>query len=197
MKSEQFLAIGLTGGIASGKTLASQHLSRKYPVHDADLLVHELYKSDQQLIGQIADLFGSDVVENGVVRRDRLRKLVFNDADMLRALNKMVHPAVTNLLRQLIRQSKENHERSIFVIPLLCENGWNRELDGTLLVACNPEIQIERVIRRDQCCISEAENVISSQMSVEEKIKYCDWMIENNGSREDFLQSLDHWEGQL
>ena len=197
MKSEQFLAIGLTGGIASGKTLASQHLAKKYPVYDADLLVHELYKNDLQLISKIGDLFGRDVIDNGEIRRDRLRKLVFNDTGKLTALNKLVHPAVTHKLLRLIGHSRDRQEPSIFVIPLLCENGWTEKLDGTLLVACDPEIQIKRLLRRDQCSMSEAENIISAQMTVEEKSRYCNWMIENNGSREDFLESLDHWEEQL
>lgn len=197
MKVGQFFAIGLTGGIASGKTLASAYLSHNYPVHDADLIVHELYRTNSELIEAIGVRFGSGIVENGQVRRDKLRELVFNNRDLLQELSGLVHPLVRIELLSLIDQCRAKRRRSIFVIPLLCENGWAKQLDGTLLISCEADVQLKRLMERDKCTLEEARKIISTQMSANERRQFCDWIIENNKSPEDLITALRLWEDHL
>ena len=118
--------MGVTGGIASGKSLATKYLSSRYEIYDADQIVHDLYCTDMELIDSIGRIFGSHVIENGQVNRPKLREIVFNDRRLLPDLNALVHPLVGKSILNSIRKHREEKTRGIFDIPLLCENNWNQ-----------------------------------------------------------------------
>ena len=133
-------AVGLTGGIASGKSLADAYLSAYFDIVDADLLVHRIYAEDKALIRAIENAFGPDCIRDAVVYRPALKNKVFADPEKLRLLNQIVHPVVGKLLREAIEHARKNEVYTLIVIPLLFENNWDQKLDHVLLVGCHPEI---------------------------------------------------------
>lgn len=197
MKVERFYAVGLTGGIASGKSLASRYLADRYAIYDADQIVHHLYRTDMELIDSIARVFGSHIVCNGEVNRNKLREIVFNDRRLLQDLNSLVHPVVGKFILNLIQSHRDNKTRGIFVIPLLCENGWNSKLDGSLLISCSIETQIQRLLTRDGYSRLQATRIIDSQMPLGQKMELCTWILENEGVPEVLYDQLQKWEDSL
>ena len=197
MKVERFYAVGLTGGIASGKSLASGHLADRYEIYDADEIVHHLYRTDMELIDSIGRVFGSHVIRNGEVDRSKLREIVFNDRRLLPDLNSLVHPVVGKFILDGIQKHRHRKTRGIFVIPLLCENGWNSKLDGSLLISCSVEIQIQRLLKRDGYTKEHAIRMIDSQMPLEQKMKLCTWVVENECIPEALYEQLNTWEESL
>ncbi|MBW7875965.1 MAG: dephospho-CoA kinase [Candidatus Cloacimonetes bacterium] len=186
-------AIGLTGGISSGKSLAGTYLSRYVPVLDSDHLVHELYSSDQALINSIAEAFGSQCVgKEGVLRR-KLREIVFKDSAQLELLNSIVRPKTSEVLLSRILSCKASRQPQVFMIPLLFENGWQKELDHVLLLGCSVETQVARILRRDGTDAEDARLVIAAQMPLHEKQKLCDYYIENEGEPQELYARLDVW----
>mgnify|MGYP001313871246 CR=1 FL=1 len=197
MRVERFYALGLTGGIASGKSLASKYLSDRYAIYDADQIVHDLYRTDMELIDTIGRIFGPNVIKNGQVDRNRLREIVFSDRRLLHDLNSLVHPIVGKVIVDAIRKHRDTRTRGIFVIPLLCENGWNKKLDGSLLISCSVEKQIQRLYKRDGFSRDRAISIIKSQMPLEQKMKLCTWVIKNDDEPQDFFDRLNEWEDSL
>ncbi len=197
MRVERFYALGLTGGIASGKSLASKYLSDRYAIYDADQIVHDLYRTDMELIDTIGRIFGPNVIKNGQVDRNKLREIVFSDRRLLHDLNSLVHPIVGKVIVDAIRKHRDTRTRGIFVIPLLCENGWNKKLDGSLLISCSVEKQIQRLYKRDGFSRDRAISIINSQMPLEQKMKLCTWVIKNDDELQDFFDRLNEWEDSL
>lgn len=197
MRVERFYALGLTGGIASGKSLASKYLSDRYAIYDADQIVHDLYRTDMELIDTIGRIFGPNVIKNGQVDRNKLREIVFSDRRLLHDLNSLVHPIVGKVIVDTIRKHRDTRTRGIFVIPLLCENGWNKKLDGSLLISCSVEKQIQRLYKRDGFSRDRAISIIKSQMPLEQKMKLCTWVIKNDDEPQDFFDRLNEWEDSL
>ena len=197
MRVKRFFAVGITGGIASGKSLATEYFANRYEIYDADQIVHDLYRTDMELIDSIGRIFGSQVIENGQVNRSKLRDIVFNDRRLLPDLNSLVHPLVGKSILDSIRKHCEEKTRGIFVIPLLFENNWNQKLDGSLLIACTMERQIDRLLSRDGCSREQAIRIINSQMPLSQKMKLCTWIVENNSVPEKFIDQLKQWENSL
>ena len=197
MLVDRFHAVGLTGGIASGKSLASNYLADRYEIYDADQIVHDLYRNDMELIDSIGRVFGHHVIRNGEVNRDKLRQIVFNDRRLLSDLNALVHPVVGKFILDGIQKHRNEKTRGIFVIPLLCENSWNSKLDGTLLISCSIETQIRRLLDRDGHSRAQASRIIESQMPLEQKMKLCTWVIKNEGLPEALYDQLNQWVSSL
>ena len=149
-------AIGLTGGISSGKSVAGEYLRRYFKVMDADALVHDLYQSDSSLIADIAHEFGENCVRNGRVDRKTLGNLVFKNPRSLDRLNSIVHPIVGKRLTDEIERARSEKEITVFLIPLLFEHHWQEKLDSVVLVGCSPATQLARILSRDQRSEEEA-----------------------------------------
>jgi len=190
-------AVGLTGGISSGKSLAASLLEPYFQLVDADLLVHELYESHQGLQQSIQDRFGDHCVVDGVVQRKELRKIVFDDPALLKELNGIVHPIVGAELHSRIQNARKSQRSTLFAIPLLFENAWQEHLDCTLLIACDMQTQIERVMKRDGSSELEARNIIQSQMSLEKKKELADFCVDNSSSVQLFQEKLIEWYSSL
>ena len=190
-------AVGLTGGISSGKTIASKYLERFFRVIDADCIVHEIYALNSVLIEQIAQRFGSDCIHGGEVHRPTLRSKVFGNPGALKDLNSLVHPHVGARLKSGIISARKNSIPSLFVIPLLFENSWQNELDSTLLLGCTKELQIQRMRKRDGSSKEEANQILSSQMPEEEKRVLCEVYILNNRDIPWLHMQLKTWAERL
>ncbi|MCO4782614.1 MAG: dephospho-CoA kinase [Candidatus Cloacimonetes bacterium] len=190
MISHGCYAIGLTGGICTGKSACEKYLKDFFTVLDADKIVHDLYANDLLLIESIEDVFGSKVVEKGVVNRKMLGQIVFSNPQKLNELVSLVHPKVTQVIQQKIQECKTKQEVTIFSIPLLFENSWQNYLDETIVVTCDPEIQIDRIQKRDNKTKEEALKVIQTQMPQQEKVDLANFVIKNDKQLKDLHLKL-------
>ena len=179
-------AIGITGGISTGKSTFCGCLREIVPAakfFDADLAAHllaELPEVKREILGQ----FGGGVFSpDGDLNRTKLRAIVFKDAAKRRALEQILHPRIR---RQWMAEAKKHRNSSDFFfadIPLLYETGGETMCERVVVVTCSRSVQLDRLAKRKSLKRSEAEQMISSQMPLEEKIKRADHVVWNNGDR--------------
>jgi len=186
-------AVGLTGGIASGKSIASTYLKSHFSIIDADLIVHQIYEEDQKLMGAIAREFGKDCIRDSKIYRPALRDKVFSNPDRLRLLNSMVHPIVGERLKESITYARNHSSYHLFVIPLLFENQWEKELDYTLLIGCTREIQVRRIMERNGFSKERALEILATQMSEESKRELCNAVVMNDRDLHWLHSQLENW----
>ncbi|PCJ19802.1 MAG: dephospho-CoA kinase [Candidatus Cloacimonadota bacterium] len=184
-------AIGLTGGICTGKSAVEKYLSKYFKVIDVDKTVHHLYQTNKSLIESIGLNFGSRVVCKNTIDRKLLGQIVFKDSDKLKILVDLVHPEVTKFLLKEISACRQKKYICIFSIPLLFENSWQKSLDQTLLITCDEKTQLERIKLRDNKTEEEAKQVISYQMPQFKKLEKADYFIENNSSLNDLFKKVE------
>ena len=181
--------IGLTGGIACGKsTVSNLFKGLGVSVLSADDLSHQALGLAES-IAEITKIFNSSVLtKQGDVDRKKLGQIVFTDPLKLRKLEDIIHPIVKkNVCKWKEEREAEGKKLAIYDVPLLFEKKMQQEFDGIIVVSCKPELQIERLIRRDHLSEKEAQIRIKAQLPIEEKIQQADWSIENSGSEQDLL----------
>lgn len=188
----------LTGSIATGKTTISNLLEKKgLIILDTDKIVHNMYKKIE-VINIIKKNFGDKYIKENQVNRKELAKLVFNNKDELEKLNKLIHPLVKEEVIKLTNYYKEREELLkknfllIYVIPLYFETGKNYKVDKIVLAYCPKNIQLQRLIIRDNIDKEEALKKINSQISIEEKVKYSDIIINTNQEIDLISKDLDN-----
>jgi dephospho-CoA kinase len=184
-------AIGITGGISTGKSTFCDCLREIVPAakfFDADLATHslaELPEVKQEILGQ----FGARVFSpDGDLNRTKLRAIVFSDATKRRALEQILHPRIC---RQWIVEAKKHRNSPDFFfadIPLLYETDGETLCERVVVVACSRKVQLDRLAKRKSLKDSEAEQMINSQMPLEEKIKRADHVVWNNGDRATLME---------
>jgi dephospho-CoA kinase len=183
--------IGITGGISTGKSTFRDCLREIVPAakfFDADLAarsVAELPEVKEEIRGQ----FGSGVfLESGDLNRAKLRAIVFGDATKRRALEQILHPRIR---RQWMAQTERYRNSPDFFfadIPLLYETGGEEWCERVVVVACSRKVQLDRLAKRKSLEDSEAEQMINSQMDLEEKIKRADHVVWNNGDHPTLME---------
>lgn len=193
------MIIGLTGGIASGKSTVSKMIEElKIPVVDADFIARQVVLPGEMAYNEIVETFGEQVVaDDGSLDRKKLGTIIFNDEDKRKTLNRIVHPAVRKeMLRQKDDYLKE-HDSVVLDIPLLYESKLTHLVDRTLLVYVSADVQLKRLIERDQSSKEEALSRIQSQIPLSEKKQWADKVINNNGtieeSKKQLIHSLSEW----
>ena len=182
--------IGLTGGIACGKTLVSDYL-KKYGVDvvDADLICRRLYAPGSELLGEIEKAFGAEFFfENGELDRRALREYVFTEKSRKDTLDRIVHPAIRKAVSGDLFCSPCEHQ--LLVVPLLIETGYTDLCDEVWVMYVKEEKQIERLVARDGIEESLARAIIESQMPFCEKEKYADRVINNCGTPKNTLKQV-------
>jgi dephospho-CoA kinase len=193
--------IGLTGGIASGKSTVAGMLAAKGAwIVDADQLARRVVAPGSPALSEIAQTFGPQVIgADGVLDRSRLAELVFADESARQRLNSIVHPGVLDLSRQEIREAQSAGAGIIvYDVPLLFETERQAEFDGTLLVWVEAQTQLLRLRLRSDLSEADAEARITSQMSLDRKRELADWVIDNSGSQDDTQALVDVlWRDQL
>jgi dephospho-CoA kinase len=182
------LIVGLTGGIASGKSLVSR-VFRDLGAHviDADRIVHELLRSDQEACKEVARHFGPSVVQpDGCIDRRRLGAIVFQNGAERTWLNSCLHPKVFEVFTMQTRHIQEQDPQALVVFDaaLLVETGFHRGLDRIVVVYAEPEQQRDRLMARDRFTEAEALQRIASQMPLAQKRGHADYVITNTGTRE-------------
>jgi dephospho-CoA kinase len=181
--------IGLTGGIGSGKTAVSDLLAKLGAgIVDTDLIAHQITAPHGVATALIEKQFGPDFISaDGSLNRDRMRALVFAKPEARKSLEAITHPLIRQeTIRQALRLSKEGVPYLVFVVPLLIESGsWMELIDRLVLVDCAEETQIQRVMQRSNLPREEVERILAAQASREERLKYADIVIENQGGLKD------------
>ena len=180
--------VGLTGGIASGKSAVAQILARLgAAIVDADVLSREVVAPGHEGWKEIVATFGREVLQaDQNLDRQKLRTLIFNNPDARKQLEAIIHPRVRALAERRIREHGEAGSAVVvYEVPLLFEGNLQEWLRPVILVACNVDIQRQRLQRRDGLDAAAAQKHIDAQMSLEDKRKLADYVIENDGSLAD------------
>ena len=178
------LVVGLTGNIGCGKSsLSDIFRAEGIKIIDADIIARQIYE-DEKLLSKVYETFGNDIKnEDGSLNRKALGRIVFSDDEKLIQLNKLTHPVIRQKVSDEIEAYKsQNEEIVILDAALLVESDYLNFIDKLLVVTCKENIQIERIIARDNCSIEEALGRIKSQMSQENKVKYADYVIDNSAT---------------
>lgn len=180
-------AIGITGGISTGKTTFCECLRDIFPAatfFDADRAARDLAAHDPEVRELIGREFGPAIFSaSGDLNRAQMRSIVFADAEKKRALEQILHPRIRRQW-SLEAESRRNSSELFFAdIPLLYETGGETLCDSVVVVACSPSVQLERLATRTHLDRSAAEQMIRSQMPLAEKIRRADHVVWNNGAR--------------
>jgi len=189
MKGISMFIVGLTGGIASGKSLVAR-VFKDLGAHviDADRIVHDLLEPDQSACREVLDHFGKDILlPNGGIDRRKLGEIVFNDPEERAWLNSCLHPKVFHVYTTQVKhlQCRQPDAIVIFNAALLIETGYHRNMDRVVVIYADREQQIERLSLRDKFTREQALARIASQMPLAEKRAHADYVIDNTGNRED------------
>ena len=191
------ITIGLTGGIASGKSTVSAELRRQgVPIFDADQNARDAVAKGSRGLALVAEAFGSEyLTADGELNRPKVSELVFHDKDALKTLESILHKIVWENAESFLQAQREQGAKlAVLDVPLLIETGWHQQVDKVWLVAVSRQQQIERAMLRSGMTEAEVVARINSQMSLEEKRKYADVVLDNSGSLE---QTLAQVQGEL
>jgi len=200
MTSRPVFSVGLTGGIASGKSTVAGFLSElgAYLV-DADRISHELLAPGGRAVEAVVSRFGTDVLaEDGRIDRELLGRLVFADPDARHALEAIVHPAIREEMTRLVeayRQTDEGSPVAVVDAALLVETGRHRTLDRLIVLRCGREVQIERLTRRGGLTREEAEARLDAQAPLAEKLAVADYVIDTETDLDETRRQTERvWE---
>ena len=181
------LKIGLTGGIAAGKSEALKAFSRLgVATLSSDAVVHELLESEP-LRGRLADRWGEEVLADGGVDRGKIGEIVFADPEQLTWLEQQIHPLVKERTAAWLASLPEDSEFAVVEVPLLFEAGSDAVFDATVAVVTADEVRRERAAARGHALVDERE---ARQLTQPEKAQRADHVIENDGSVEDLERAL-------
>lgn len=194
------IVIGLTGGIASGKSTVSNLLKEmNIPVIDADVEARLAVEKGEPAYFKIVKEFGSDILmPNEQIDRQKLGSIIFHHNDKRQLLNEIVHPEVRNRMKKQIKEATELGKGIIVLdIPLLFESKLTYMVDKTILVFVDKNVQLKRLMERNNLSREEAEARINSQMPLSEKFALADEVINNNGSinetKKQLMDILINW----
>jgi dephospho-CoA kinase len=178
------LRIGLTGGIASGKTTVADFFTELgIPVIDTDVIAREVVEKGAPALAEIRETFGDTVLnDDGSLDRQAMRKLVFADVDKRQQLEAILHPRIREAA--LIQARAVTAPYMIIVVPLLVESPLQEFMDRVLVVDCSEEVQRSRLIMRDAENEEQARNMIAAQASREERLRIADDVVLNDDDLE-------------
>lgn len=183
------MIIGLTGGIAVGKSSVSDYLRKMgAEIIDTDKISSDIIE-DRKIINNIVEEFGENILSGKKINKKKLRKIIFENSEKREKLNKIMHPSILEKVKENISKYEKN-KIVIVDMPLLYEVGFEKEVEKVIVVYCSLEIQLSRIIKRDNVNYEEALNTIKSQMDIKEKIKKADYLIENNGTIDELKNKI-------
>ncbi|GAA0333338.1 dephospho-CoA kinase [Bacillus carboniphilus] len=186
--------IGITGGISSGKSTVSQMLRDwGFTVIDADVQAKKVVEPNEQAYNEIIQEFGKEILlPNGHINRAKLGEIIFNDQAKREKLNSIVHPAVRKNMLRLKEEAFANGEKTVFMdIPLLYESKLTHFVEKVMVVYVEPEVQLRRLMERNHFTEEEARSRIRSQLPLDDKKKWADAVIDNNGSVDETKAQLE------
>jgi dephospho-CoA kinase len=188
------LLVGLTGGIASGKSSVGRALA-DLGCHliEADELGHQVLLPGGEAYDAVVNLFGNQILDQeGLIDRRQLAKLVFDQPDMREKLNRLVHPAVRAREDQMMAEIARADPKGIVVVAaaILVETGSYKRYDKLIVVVCTAEQQLERALKRGPYTREEILARLSRQLPLEEKVRLADYVIDTSGSKEHALEQV-------
>lgn len=187
--------IGLTGGIATGKSTVSQFLKQKgFDIIDADQIARYLVAKGSECLVQITQTFGEEILlPDGELNRKKLGNIIFNDEQQKAKLDKIMQPAIFQEIQNELQKRFNIHQKIVFIdMPLLIEMGYLSIVDEVWLVYTNSNVQLERLMTRDNLSKEQALSRIQSQLPIEDKIQYSDIIIDNNYDMLKLSQQVDN-----
>lgn len=192
MKQNKMI-IGITGSIGTGKSTVSNYLiSKGYSVVDADKISKGAYNIGSNGYKAILEVFGEEILNsNGEVDRKKIKKIVFDNSNMLQRLNMAIHPIIINEIEKEIEILLESQNVVFLDAPLLIETELNKKVNKIIVVICDKNEQINRIIKRDKITADMAISIINSQMSIDEKLKFADYIVYNNSTIENLYSQVD------
>jgi dephospho-CoA kinase len=193
--------IGLTGGIACGKSTVSHMLvQRGAMLVDADRIAREVVEPGSRVLQTVAERFGADVLlPDGSLHRKRLGEIVFGNPQALKDLQNLMHPSIRALMRERMNQYERLHPDKLVVVdvPLLYESGLEAMYEAVLVVYVPRPVQLERLMARDGMSLNEAEQRLNAQMDIERKRTLADILIDNQGNLAQTEDQVDKfWRGR-
>ncbi|HEJ8251429.1 TPA: dephospho-CoA kinase [Staphylococcus aureus] len=185
--------IGLTGGIASGKSTVSELLSVfGFKVVDADKAAREAVKKGSKGLAQVREVFGDEAIdENGEMNRRYIGDLVFNHPEKRLELNAIIHPIVRDIMEEEKQEYLKQGYNVIMDIPLLFENELENTLDEVWVVYTSESIQMDRLMQRNNLSLEDAKARVYSQISIDKKSRMADHVIDNLGDKLELKQNLE------
>ncbi|TYS58992.1 dephospho-CoA kinase [Sutcliffiella horikoshii] len=195
------LVIGLTGGIASGKsTVANMLRDKNIPIVDADIVAREVVEIGTDTYKELVKEFGTEILnDDKTLNRPKLGSIIFQDETKRQKLNNIMHPSIRTSMKEKTQKFLEDgHEVVVMDIPLLFESKLTHLVDKTLLVYVTEATQLKRLMERNDLSEKEATDRIRSQMPLTEKVKLSHAVIDNNGSvtktEQQLNQILKEWQ---
>ena len=188
--------VGLTGGISSGKSTVSSYLKQlKIPVIDADEVARKVVEPNSQGAREIRKAFGSDVFEeDGSLNRQKLGALIFSNAENRQKLDDLLQPLIKIMILDEIEEYRQKGENTIVLdLPLLFEKHYEKLCEEIIVVYIPKELQLERLMKRNQYTKQEALSRIDSQLSIEEKRKRATVLLDNQGTIQQLYQQVEQW----
>ncbi|MCC1338968.1 dephospho-CoA kinase [Staphylococcus aureus] len=185
--------IGLTGGIASGKSTVSELLSVSgFKVVDADKAAREAVKKGSKGLAQVREVFGDEAIdENGEMNRRYMGDLVFNHPEKRLELNAIIHPIVRDIMEEEKQEYLKQGYNVIMDIPLLFENELENTVDEVWVVYTSESIQMDRLMQRNNLSLEDAKARVYSQISIDKKSRMADHVIDNLGDKLELKQNLE------
>ncbi|KMJ57003.1 dephospho-CoA kinase [Bacillus sp. LL01] len=195
------LIIGLTGGIASGKsTVANMLRDKNIPIVDADVVAREVVEIGTDTYKELIKEFGEEILnDDKTLNRPKLGSIIFQDQEKRKKLNSIMHPSIRASMKEKTKKYiEEGHKVVVMDIPLLFESNLTNLVDKTLLVFVTEKTQLKRLMERNDLSEKEATDRIQSQMPLAEKVKLSHAVIDNNGSltktEQQLNEILDEWQ---
>ena len=188
--------VGLTGGISSGKSTVSSYLKQlKIPVIDADEVARKVVEPNSQGARKIRKTFSSDVFEeDGSLNRQKLGALIFSSAENRQKLDDLLQPLIKIMILDEIEEYRQKGKNMIVLdLPLLFEKHYEKLCEEIIVVYIPKELQLERLMRRNQYTKQEALSRIDSQLSIEEKRKRATVLLDNQGTIQQLYQQVEQW----
>ena len=185
--------IGLTGGIASGKSTVSELLSVfGFKVVDADKAAREAVKKGSKGLAQVREVFGDEAIdENGEMNRQYVGEIVFNHPEKRLELNAIIHPIVRDIMEEEKQEYLKQGYNVIMDIPLLFENELENTVDEVWVVYTSESIQMDRLMQRNNLSLEDAKARVYSQISIDKKSRMADHVIDNLGDKLELKQNLE------
>jgi dephospho-CoA kinase len=185
------LVIGLTGGIASGKTTVANLFKQQFKIDivDADIVAREVVEPGTPGLNAIIEHFGNDIVlDNQLLDRAKLRERIFSDPEEKEWLNQLLHPIIREKMLEDLQQVTSDYV--LLVVPLLIENNLESLCDRVLVVDVDPNTQISRTMKRDNVSEEQARAILASQASRQQRLDIADDVVKNNPDDHDLLLQI-------
>lgn len=192
--------IGLTGGIATGKSTASRLIqSLDIPVIDADHISHQMTKFGADGYHSVVSHFGMDILKPDLeIDRKKLAEIVFQNPHKKKQLEEILHPLIhAEVERQKNQFEKQGHRLCFYDVPLLFENNLQEQFDSVVLVWCDLQTQLERLMKRNKLTEEEALLRIRNQQPLSQKVYGSDYCLDNSGTELNLIQLVDYLVAQL